>query len=187
MPGKKETFYYETISQFDHSTLCALWAKIKTKQTSPEWPPGKALEYFLLRAFELEGAQVIYPYEVYRQSKVVEQIDGVIFWDNLIVVVECKDVSKPVNFDPIAKLRNRLVMRPAQTIGCFFSMGGFTEPAKILAEHLPPQTILLWEQNDIDICLKNEYFCSGLKLKFQECVKSGTPDFRLNPLNITNE
>lgn len=186
MTGTKEAYYYEKISRLEHQDLCLLWEKIKNKETSPEWPAGKALEYVLLRAFELEGAQVVYPYEVYRQSEVIEQIDGLIFWDNFIALVECKDVRKPTNFDPIAKLRNRLLMRPSQAIGCFFSMAGYTEPAKILAEHLPPQTILLWEKNDIDFSIKNKYFCKGLKLKFRECVKSGTPDFSLS-INTTNE
>lgn len=178
--------YYERTRQMDWSDLHQLWHRIQEGSTRPEWPAGKALEYFLLRGFELEGAQVVYPYEVYKQQEIIEQIDGLIFWQNYVALVECKDVSKPTNFDPIAKLRNRLMMRPSQTIGCFFSMAGYTEPAKILAEHLAPQTILLWEQMDIDFSLKNRYFCKGLELKYRECVKSGTPDFNLS-IKLTDE
>lgn len=182
----KATHYYERARQLDHAGLQALWKEIQQGTTGPDWPPGKALEYFLLRSFELEGADVVYPYEVYKQHEIVEQIDGLVFWKNFVGLVECKDVSKPINFDPIAKLRTRLMMRPVHAIGCFFSMAGYTEPAKILAEHLAPQTILLWEQNDIDFSLKNRYFCKGLQRKYQECVKSGTPDFNLSE-SSTNE
>jgi hypothetical protein len=43
--------------------LTKLWSEILDRET-PHWESGKALEYFVLRAFELEGATVRYPYEV---------------------------------------------------------------------------------------------------------------------------
>lgn len=182
----KSIFYYELVQEMDWPDLQNFWQQIRRKKTGPTWPPGKALEYLIMRGFELEGAKVVYPFEVHKQSEVIEQIDGLIFWENFVALVECKDVKSAINFDPIAKLRNRLLNRPSQVIGCFFSMAGYTEPAKILAEHLAPQTILLWEQYDIDFSLKNRYFCRGLEKKYQECVMSGRPDFNLIEL-LTDE
>lgn len=179
MPSKAHS-YQELIGQMDWPELEELWDQIKKRQTSTVWPPGRALEYFLLRCFELEGSEVVYPYDVYKQDSVVEQIDGILFWDNFVVLVECKDVKSSVNFDPIAKLRSRLMTRPNNVIGSFFSMGGYTIPAKIVSEHLAPQTILLWEQSDIDFSLKNRYFCKGLQLKYKKCVLTGETDYNLD-------
>lgn len=164
----------------DWKELAQLWHQIRHRKTQPDWPKGVALEYFLLRCFELEGAEVVYPFEVYQQDQVVEQIDGAIFWNSFTVLVECKDVSRAVNFDPIAKLRSRLMTRPNTVIGAFFSMAGYTIPAQIVAQHLAPQTILLWEQSDIDFSFRNRYFCKGLNLKYKKCVLVGRPDFQLN-------
>ncbi|MEM1214787.1 MAG: hypothetical protein AAGJ82_03835 [Bacteroidota bacterium] len=176
----KKNPYYERIQQMGWKELRQLWHQIRQRKTQPEWPPGRALEYFLLRGFELEEAEVVYPFEVYRQNEIVEQIDGVVFWNNFTVLMECKDVSRAVNFDPIAKLRSRLMTRPSNVIGAFFSMAGYTIPAQIVAQHLAPQTILLWEPSDIDFSLRNRYFCKGLSLKYKKCVLVGRPDFHLD-------
>lgn len=176
--------YEDIICQMNWPELEVLWQQIKAKQTPEIWPPGKALEYFLLRCFQLDGAEVVYPLDIYKQNEVIEQLDGIIFWNNYVVLVECKDVRRPVNFDPIAKLRSRLMTRPNNVIGCFFSMSGYTVPAQIVSEHLAPQTILLWEVSDIDYSMKNRYFCEGLNYKFKKCVIIGKPDFKLSNRSI---
>jgi hypothetical protein len=51
----------------------------------------------------------------------VEQIDGVVYSDELACLVECKDEAGKVNFEPIAKLRNQLLRRPGAAIGMVFS------------------------------------------------------------------
>jgi hypothetical protein len=57
--------------------LRALWNQIKVRDT-PDWAPGKAFEYLVLRAFDLNGADVQWPYPVslYGQDEVIEEIDG---------------------------------------------------------------------------------------------------------------
>ena len=55
--------YQERISQFAWKELNGLWDEIKSGST-PDWPNGKALEYLVLRAFQLGDAVVRWPYEV---------------------------------------------------------------------------------------------------------------------------
>jgi len=43
--------------------LWSLWRQIREKQVK-DWDVGKALEHLIIRAFELEGARVEYPFEV---------------------------------------------------------------------------------------------------------------------------
>ena len=57
------------------SELLQLWSQIENGHT-PAWRDGEAFEYLILRAFELEGAEVVWPYTVQIQDTVVEQIDG---------------------------------------------------------------------------------------------------------------
>ena len=42
------------------------------------WPPGLALEHAILRAFELDGAEVTWPFVVELDGLTVEQIDGAV-------------------------------------------------------------------------------------------------------------
>lgn len=129
------------ISQLGDSGLLDLWNRIKERQTEAvNWEPGKAFEYLILRAFELEGAEVRWPFSVDMEGSIVEQIDGVIYSDGLSVIVESKDLTDPnrVNIEPIAKLRNQLLRRPSGSIGVIFSKSGFTEPAIMLARYLSP-------------------------------------------------
>ncbi|MFM5983876.1 MAG: restriction endonuclease, partial [Sphaerospermopsis kisseleviana] len=119
--------YKARITSYNWDDLIKLWSEIKAKKTSNFWDAGKALEYLILRAFQLDGAEIAWPYIVKVQDKIVEQIDGVIYTDSLACLIECKDTSDEVNIEPIAKLRNQLLRRPASAIGSVFSRSGFTE------------------------------------------------------------
>ena len=166
------------ISQLGDSDLLELWNQIKENQTeSLDWKPGKAFEYLILRAFELEGAEVRWPFSVDIEGNVVEQIDGVIYADGLSVIVESKDWTDRVNIEPIAKLRNQLLRRPSGSIGVIFSREGFTEPAITLAHYLSPQTILLRGGEEIAFALENRYMRQGLLAKYRYCVERGLPDY----------
>ncbi len=167
------------ISTYKWRKLIRLWKEIKL-QTTQGWEAGKALEYLVLRAFQLEGAEVQWPYQVKVVSgEIIEQIDGVVYSDNLSCLIECKDSTEPVNIEPIAKLRNQLLRRPAATIGVVFSCGGFTAPAITLAQFLAPQTILLWEGNEIEYALEKHVFRRGLAEKYRFCVEKGFPNYDL--------
>lgn len=163
-----ESDYKGKIQCYDWEQLHNLWQDIRNDST-PDWAAGKALEYLILRAFELENAEVRYPYSVSN----VEQIDGVIYIENIACIIECKDTTDSLNFEPIAKLRSQLMRRPSAVIGSLFSRSGFTAPALRLMGSIQPQTILLWENNEIDYCLKNKAFCITLIKKYHAEIEYG--------------
>ena len=181
-PGRKtvptDSEYREKICALDHAGLVELWGALEVGAT-PGWEPGKAFEYSILRAFQLEGARVTWPYRVELGGEEVEQIDGVILLDSLFCVVESKHYVRPINIEPIAKLRNQLARRPAAAIGLVFSYKGFTEPARLLTRYLSPQTILLWTGGEIGFALNEQRMVHGLRLKFKHAVEHGLPDLNL--------
>jgi len=173
----KATEYKSQIRCKDWSLLYSFWQKRRTSG----WDKGKALEYSILRAFELEGADVAYPYEVSDSLGVFEQIDGVIYVDNLCIIAESKDYSNyNLDIEPIAKLQVRLLRRPATVIGCVFSSTGFTWPAQTLIETLEPRTILLWDKEDIEYCFKNRCFIKALRKKFRQVVETGNHYYKVS-------
>src|SRR6202008_5001778 len=112
MPTREE---YEAQAQgMGWPELRALWNQIKLRDT-PDWAPGKAFEYLVLRAFDLQGANVRWPYTVslYGQDEIVEEIDGSVKIGGLYSLIESKDEEGKIAIAPIAKLRNQLLRRPA--------------------------------------------------------------------------
>lgn len=158
--------------------LISLWNRILADNT-PGWDSGKAFEFLVLRAFELEGAIIRWPYSVSIFGENVEQIDGAIHFKdiNISVLSEFKDYNRNLNIEPIAKLRNQLLRRPSNAIGSVFSTTSFTDPALILSQFSAPQTILLWERDHIDYCLKNGSFKVGLLKKYRHAIEEGFPNF----------
>ncbi|MCX7048618.1 MAG: restriction endonuclease [Candidatus Sumerlaeota bacterium] len=176
MPSRHQ--YINCISKFDFGHLQALWQRILKRQTKADgWKSGKALEYFILRAFQESGAEVQWPYSVSSEKEEIEQIDGVIYTDGLTCLIECKDEKSEINFEPIAKMRSQLMRRPSGAIGAIFSMSGFTYPAKMLADYTSPQTILLWSKAEIDYAFLNRRLCDGLMAKYRHCIEYGIADF----------
>src|SRR5437870_3248848 len=130
----------------DWNGLRTLWDAIKAGNP-PGWAGGEALEYLVIRAFELdpdEEVTVRYPYEVSLFGEKVEEIDGAIHLPGLSCLVESKDWEKNVAIGPIVKMRSQLLRRPAATIGLMFSKQTFTKPAVYLAHFTMPQAVLLW-------------------------------------------
>lgn len=181
----KEKEYVEKIRKLDWKGLTGLWEEIKNCDT-PGWEPGKAFEYLVLRIFELDNLEVKYPFSVSLpyNGKPMEQIDGVVYIDNLAVLVESKDYSfqkkkRDLNIEPIAKLRNQLLRRPFISIGCVFSAGGFTEPVSSLIDYLGNDTILLWQGEEVDFCIKENKIKEYFKVKFQNRVEYGIHDYNI--------
>lgn len=170
--------YQSRIAQLGHKDLLELWQTIAAGNAL-DWAPGKALEYLVLRAFQLEGAEVRWPYSVSIDEEEIEQIDGVVYTGGLSCLIECKDTTQRTNVEPIAKMRNQLLRRPAAAIGAIVSVKGFTEAAEILARFLAPQTILLWNGNELAFALRNRILCRSLEAKYRYCIETGKPDFNL--------
>jgi Restriction endonuclease len=170
--------YENKIKLLDWHGLRSLWDSIESRDTAPAgWGAGKAFEYLVLRAFELDGAKVKFPYTVRLFDEEIEQIDGAIHCAGLSCLVESKDQDKNIDIVPIAKLRNQLLRRPSSTIGLIFSSTGFTSPAISLSCFLSPQTILLWDAKEIKYALEHEKICEFLILKYHRCVEDGLPDY----------
>ncbi|NOQ34857.1 MAG: hypothetical protein GQ569_03075 [Methylococcaceae bacterium] len=180
-----ELEYQAKIRSYDWEQLQDLWQAIKEKDT-PEWANGKALEYLIIRAFELENAEVRYPYSVPLDTistnegkHDIEQIDGVVYTRNLSCLIECKDTQKAIDFEPISKLRSQLMRRPSTAIASIFSLSGFSYPALMLLNFIQPQTILAWEKDEIEYCLEHQNFCESLVKKYHQAVESGTYSFSI--------
>jgi len=169
--------YEKAIAQYNRDDLLDLWKLIEKGREIPEWESGKAFEYLILRAFQIDGVQVRWPYDVKLGEEIVEQIDGVVYIDTLSFLIECKDQSANVNFEPIAKLRSQLIRRPAGVTGVIFSRSEFTAPAVTLARFISPQTILLWSGAEVNYALQNRYMKQGLIEKYQHAVEHGLPDY----------
>ena len=179
---KSEKKYKDQIRKYsDWEQLRELWADILARKRMKNWPPGKAFEYLILRAFELSGASVRYPFsvELFEQDE-IEQIDGVAHFDNISIVVESKNYTdERLNVEPIAKLRNQLMRRPSNAIGCVFCSTGFTSPAVMLAHFCAPQTILLWEKEEITFVLENENLREAFFAKYHYCIETGDPNLKV--------
>jgi hypothetical protein len=141
------------------------------------WEPGKAFEYLILRAFELEGAVVTWPYVIRmwpsEPGGETEQIDGAVYVDGLACIVEAKDTTNPADISPIAKMRNQLLRRPSSSVGLLFSRGGFSAAATTLIKFVAPQTILLWTGDEVAHALKHRAFRQGLHSKYRLSVEQG--------------
>ncbi|HKI37638.1 MAG TPA: restriction endonuclease [Gemmataceae bacterium] len=159
----------------DHAALMALWQRLLRNETLPGWDEGKAFEYLLLRAFEIEGAQVTWPYEVKIDAEVIEQIDGAVHLGHVSALVEAKDHEVSLNARPIAELRDKLQRRPPSVIGMVFSKRGFRPPAWTLARYQAPQRILLWTGDDITVSLARRAMGATLRAKYRYAVEHGFP------------
>jgi hypothetical protein len=168
--------YVSKICDMDRQMLLGLWTQIAARDT-PDWPPGRALEYLVLQAFRLEEADVTWPYTVKIQDTIVEQIDGFVSVTGINLMVETKDFRDPVAVEPIAKLRNQLARRQAGLVGCVFSFAGFTEPAGLLATYCAPHGILLWPGPEIEHALQNRLMVQTLVKKHARLLQRGVPDY----------
>jgi hypothetical protein len=60
----RRAVYLERVLSLDGEGVYRTWQVVRRRGNLVGWPPGKALEYLILRAFQLEGADVTWPYEV---------------------------------------------------------------------------------------------------------------------------
>ena len=165
--------YQSRIQTFDRSQLLTLWDHIQNNDT-PNWEPGRSLEYLVVRAFELEGAEVAYPFTVQMGGTIVEQIDGAVHTNGLSCLIECKDQAGNVNIDPIAKLKNQIARRPSGVIGSIFSSKSFTEATVSLSQYNMNQAVLLWNSDDITYGLTQQFMSRGLFHKYWYCADGVT-------------
>lgn len=171
--------YVAKIRRCDKRQLEAMLQQLSGGQPIPGWSRGKAFEHLILRGFEIEGAEVVWPYEVKVERKTVEQIDGAVHCEGLYCLVEAKDYSDPITIEPVAKLRNQLARRPPGALGLIFARNGFTEPAIYLTRMNNPLNVLLWEFEELQTAVNDGAMRRALVTKFKVAVERGTPDYNI--------
>ena len=178
--ARKPIDYVAKAKKLGWDGLDKLWQKIQARKTTG-WPPGKAFEHLILRAFDLEleaqDGAVEWPYPVSLYDEVVEQIDGLVRVGHVTCLIEAKDQKDKINIEPLAKLRNQLMRRPSFVVGSVFTTSEFTEPAKILARFMSPHAIMLWNGDEIAEILRRRDFKGALITKYHEITMTGTPDY----------
>ncbi len=177
----------QSIKGYDWSQLIDVYQLVEDNQIVNH---GAAFEVIVMRAFELTypnrvryGYSVPFPNDSLsgdQKNQVMEQIDGVVYADPCVLLIEAKSYAKPVSIDSIAKLRNQLLRRPSIVFGGVFSRNGFTPSALELARYCAPNIIMLWTGPHLKWCLQQNSMDVGLRKKFQHCIeRNTTPD--LNP------
>ncbi len=170
--------YVAKIRRVTTQGLVRMLVRLETNQPIRGWPPGKAFEHIVLRSFDLEPeAAVVWPYVVPWQGGIIEQIDGAVHAAGLYCLVEAKDHRNPQNIEPIAKLRNQLMRRPAGCIGLVFSMSDFSVPAKLLTQMMNPLSILLWDYEELKHAVSHQIMIQSLKTKYLFAVEWGMADY----------
>ena len=170
--------YQRRVLALGHEGLWALWQGLRAGVSPPEWPAGVLLEYLLLRAFQLEGAEVTWPYRVYRNGVLLEQIDGVVYFDGVSCLVECKDMTRAVDTLAIIKLKSQLLRRPRSTIGALLCTGEFSDAVFSLVEMLPPPDVLLWEGEELEQALQGHRLLDGMRRKLRYAVEMGFSELK---------
>jgi hypothetical protein len=180
MPTDAE--YEAMIQQYNEwDKLRTLWEAVQREDT-PGWAAGKAFEYLVLQAFNLDGGVVRWPYSVEIENEVVEQIDGFVHIGRFSCIAESKHTEKPIAITPIAKMRNQLLRRHSGAIGLVFRYAGFTDAAVILARYIASQAILLWTGLEIGQAIADKKILDHLEFKYRICVETGMPDASIQQL-----
>ena len=180
--------YVARIRQYDTAQLVILLQDIRAGRSTVGWPRGRAFEYLVLRGFELDAAEVEWPYNVPFAGSVIEQIDGGVYIQNTLFLIESKDYQKSLNIEPVAKLRYQLMRRPLGTMEIVFGRSNFTIPLKHLTRMTSPPQVLLWEVEELEYALQTQAtrlannlpgqgMCKALQLKFRMAAKLGMPDY----------
>ncbi|WNG38838.1 hypothetical protein F0U61_38085 [Archangium violaceum] len=171
--------YQRRVLALEHDELLLLWRDLLEGVSPAGWPGGVLLEYLILRAFQLEGAEVTWPYRVYQDGLLLEQIDGVVYFDGVSCLVESKDVTRPVDTHAIVKLKAQILRRPRMTVGAVFNTGEFSSAAFSLVRMLPPPDVLLWRRAEIDWALRERRLLEGMRAKLRYAVETGLADLNL--------
>ena len=173
---------------YNHQDLIRVWENmIEPRVSQNNISPQLAFRHLIVRAFELEGAEVRFPYHVKEDSErdALEHLDGVIYIDGHSCIVESRCLSKGgvtsrranVSSGHISRFRNKLLNRPGYAIGMVFSATGFSPSALMQAQLSLPQTILLWSVEEIKECLYRQTFAKAFKIKNRRFFEQLIPDY----------
>lgn len=172
----------------NHQELIRAWETIIDPRKAQEGlSPQLAFRQLIIRAFELEGAEVRFPYQVKEDTErdALENLDGVIYLNGHSCIVESHCLSKGgvtsrranVSSGHISRFRSKLLNRPGYAIGSVFSATGFSPSALMQAQLSLPQTILLWSEEEIKECLYRQTFTKAFKIKNRRFFEQLIPDY----------
>lgn len=164
----------ELAESWQRSDLLQAWDGIKARRAIAGWQAGKAFEYVVIRAFQLEAADTRWPYEVELPLMgTAEQVDGAVYVDGTAFLIESKDLKRRAAIEAIAKLRFRLERRPPGTMAVLFSVNGFTLPAELFAHFSRPLNVLLWGGTELDQALASARMIDTLREKHRYAIERG--------------
>jgi hypothetical protein len=157
--------------------LVRMWERIRAREPIDGWQAGKAFEYVVVQAFQLEKARVRWPYQVTYPQRfgAMEQVDGMVYLGERAFLLESKDLSEPAAIESVARLRLRLESRPPGTMGVLFSVRDFTLPTEVFTQFATPLNVLLWGSEDLDTALGNGTMVAGLRAKLDYAHELGLP------------
>lgn len=84
-------------------------------------------------------------------------------------------------------MRNQLLQRPAIVIGCIFSRSGYTEPAIALSRFCAPQTILLWENDELMYCIEHKKLIEAFELKLMKAAQEFVYNYNVRAYFTTKD
>jgi hypothetical protein len=121
---------------------------------------GKLLESVLNDLFKAYGIHVSEDFrrKALDSNVVVEQLDGIIEFDNAIYLVEMKWLNTPVGIGDFTPHLSRLLLRPNNARGIFIATNGYTDA--VLAEcrkALNLRTIFLCSLQEFVMLLQNNH------------------------------
>jgi hypothetical protein len=82
-------------------------------------------------------------------------------------------------------MRNQLQRRPGTAFGIVFSRCGFTQSALTLARFTSPQTIILWDGDEVAYALWKKCMCRALAAKYRFCIERGLQYYNIKVMNIS--
>jgi Restriction endonuclease len=168
---------------WDAAALQRVLSDLKRGATQKGWAPGKDFEYLMVRAFEVEGVDVTYPFRVavHDGNRTTEQIDGAIVHRDMLFLLESKAWEKPVSRGPLALLTSQLARRPPATMGMVFTLKGYTDAAVALTNMTSPVRVLLWTPDEVELAISQSKLKRALDFKYRYAQEHGMADGTWHP------
>lgn len=168
---------------WNRADLIRILSGLKRGVTQEEWAPGRDLEYLIVRAFEIEGIDVTYPFRVavHDGNRTTEQIDGAITLAGALFLLESKAWTEHVSRGPLALLTSQLARRPPATMGVVFTLKGYTEAATALTNMTSPVRVLLWTPDELERAIREAAMRDALNFKYRYAQEHGMADGTWHP------
>ena len=183
----------------DDAALLTAWRELFPELHGSEFPrrfqgrvlnrqqAGWVFEHWVCSAFRqvvsTPDDHIIGPFTVPMESneRTKEEVDGLVAlaWQGFLL--QAKLETRPVAFEPIARLHLQVGRRPEGTLGLFFAQG-YSQAAEELVKELRPIRVLLFRVDEMHEALTREPSLGMLEMvrwKWRMALKLGRPDVSL--------